>query len=60
MPAVGDVLTIIKGPKTVECYTVTARGLAILDNPGAENLLLSYGTVKVRKSTPSEEASFRE
>jgi hypothetical protein len=59
MPSVGDVLSIIKAQDAVECYTVTGRAFAIVDAPGVDQLVLSYGTVKVRKSTPAEEASFR-
>jgi hypothetical protein len=58
-PGIGDILTIVTGTDLAECYTVIARGFAIHGDIGADQASIAYVTLRVRKSTNAEEASFQ-
>jgi hypothetical protein len=59
LPGIGDILTIVTGSDVAECYTVIARGFAIHGDIGVDQASVAYVTLRVRKSTNAEEASFR-
>jgi hypothetical protein len=59
LPGIGDLLTIVTGPDVAECYTVIGRGFTIHSDKGDDQATVAYAMLRVRKSTNTEEASFR-